>query len=277
MRELVDLEREQRRGDQQRQVLGPAPLRATGRRPRRPPRRRRRGSRRRRARPARTAARRRDRCRPAARCARARRRRWRRRAGRRARGRRARAARRDARRTRAMPKPSAARTTQWNARSTAIARTTILSRSGRPRAGSVISRTLRRMPPARRRRGGDDRPRVAAQAAMPARTAVLAGHDSVLRAQLLRVGADELMAHQPTHQELPDRAASAHARTVPRRPGATGLVARRAADYALAVSAPCIRPSPIPAAGMLVALALTGTPAAALGPGGWPARRRPRG
>ena len=51
---------------------------------------------------------------------------------------------------------------------------------------------------------------------MPARTAVLAGHDSVLRAQLLRVRADELMAHQPTHQELPDRAASPHAETVPR-------------------------------------------------------------
>ena len=109
----------------------------------------------------------------------------------------------------------AARTTKWKARSTAIARTTIVSRSGRPRGGSVISRA--RADAARGgRRGADDGPRVAAQAAMPARAAVLAGHDAVLGAQLLGVGADELMAYQPTHQELPDRAASAHARTVPR-------------------------------------------------------------
>ena len=97
---------------------------------------------------------------------------------------------------------------------------------------------------------------------MPARAAVLAGHDPVLRAQLLRVGADELVAQQPTHQELPDRAASAHARTVPAR-GGRGLAARRAADYAHAVSAPCSLPSPVPAAGVLVALALALTPSLA--------------
>ena len=149
-----------------------------------------------------------------------------RRAGRRARRRTCRAGRSRSRR-RAGRRPRAPRGSgSAGTRSIAIARSTILSRSGLPAGGSSIKLERGRVLARRLAGRGERQPAVAAQAAMPPGALHLAGEGLVLGAQLGRVEPDELVPAQPADQQLPMKPRPEAARLTHSRQHADSLGAR---------------------------------------------------
>ena len=97
--------------------------------------------------------------------------------------------------------------TKCSARSTAISRSTILSRSGRPRSGSSSSSRPGGNGRAGAAGAGSGDPAVAAQAAVPAAAVVARpGEDRVLGPQLRGVGPREQVPAGPARDQLPVQA-----------------------------------------------------------------------